>query len=96
MQLLSKDYRYAELVDLIESIGYKHRVGNYYVIRENDGYINISYLYNDDVFFHKIEFHKNFYFTPVWDFTEHFDDFESFHVFITKYHNDLFLKHKIK
>jgi hypothetical protein len=59
--MFSKDWIYDELVDLIESIGYKHRTGNYYVIREYDGYINISY---HDGFIKKqdyitINFYKN-------------------------------------
>lgn len=96
--ILGKDYRYGELVELIESIGYKYRVSNCYVIREDDGYINISYFYERCTFHHKINFHKNFY-SPhpgKYDIQENFDDFESFVDFITDYHSKLFLKHKIE
>ena len=95
---LGKDYRYDELVDLIESIGYKLRCPNYYFIREDDGYINISYNYPPSAFNHRIDFHKNFY-SPhpgKYDISENFDNFEDFYNFITDYHSKLFLKHKIE
>ena len=97
MATLDKDYRYDEVVDLIESIGYKQRVGNYYFIREDDGYINISYGHDKKVYRHLIRFHKNF--SPPYphkDISKNFDNFESFLEFITEYHKPLFMKHKIK
>jgi hypothetical protein len=96
--IIGKEYRYDELVDLIESIGYKQRVENYYVIVEDDGYINISYGQNVN-FKHRINFCKNFYFSNSGKYKEinkFFEDFESFSKFIAEYHSDLFRKHKIK
>ena len=55
--LVDKDYIDPKIVNFITQIGYKQRVGNYYVITEDDGYINISYTsyYNVE----NINFHKN-------------------------------------
>ena len=39
----TKEYIYEEVVRLVKSIGYKQRVKNYYVIDEDDGYINVHY-----------------------------------------------------
>jgi len=97
--IIGNDYRYDELVDLIESIGYEHRTGNYYIIREKDGYINISYEYDKNHIGHRIRFHKNYYFdlkNTYSDITEDFYNLKDFIDFISKYHNDLFLKHKIE
>ena len=86
-----KDYIDPKVVNLITQIGYKHRVGNYYVITEEDGYINISYAsYNN---FENIIFHKNFYSNTYddngfhkKDISEIFDNFLDFKKFISKYH----------
>lgn len=45
----------------VESIGYVHRVADSYVIREDDGYINVSVSpkFNDNPELYR--FHKNFY-----------------------------------
>jgi len=97
--MLGKDFRYDKVVDLIEKIGYKQRVGNYYVIREKDGYINISYGEEWKTKKIIICFHKN-YSEPAYgrreiDISKTFYDFESFSEYISEYHNDLFFKHKL-
>ena len=48
-------------INKVESLGYIHRVDNYYILREFDGYINVSAIpkiTNDITHF---SFHKNFY-----------------------------------
>lgn len=96
-ELFGKNYRYDEVVDLLESIGYKHRVANYYFMREDDGYINISYFYERCRFRHIITFHKNFYMKRCkMPLSVDFDNFESFFEFISDYHSKLFLKQKIE
>lgn len=102
--MFSKDWRYDKLVDLIETIGYRHRTGNYYVIREHDGYINISYHdgYVEEQDYITINFHKNVSHSLAKngykgkEISETFNNFEDFLVFINKYHSDLFRKVKIK
>jgi len=96
---LSKDYIDERVVKLIESIGYKHRVGNSYVIIENDGYINISSYIpsnNEEI----IEFHKNFTRTIggnyVEDIHEEFDNYNDFVKFIENHHKQAFRKIKIE
>lgn len=94
------DFIYKDVIDLISLIGYKHRSGNYFVIQENDGYINISY---DKGIFNKndiinIYFHKNYYYGQGYgkkEVSEKFDNFDDFENFVIKYHNKLFLKHKL-
>lgn len=96
------DINYNEVIDFILEIGYKHRIASYYVIREKDGYINIS---NDELRFSRfdknittyISFHKNFYQGySNKDISKKFYDIETFYKFISEYHNKLFMKHKIK
>lgn len=89
--LVDKDYVDPKIVNFITKIGYKQRVGNYYVIGENDGYINISYTCYDNV--ETITFHKNFYRNvydengyPKKDLYEKFNNFLDFEKFISKYH----------
>lgn len=90
------DFDKNELIELIESIGYTQRVDNYYVIRESNGYINISYPKGDGVFDCKISFHKNVYQGSLGDgVSKDFDDYESFVNFINEYHSKLFLKQKL-
>lgn len=96
-----KKFRYDELVDLIESIGYKHRTSNYYVIREHNGYINISYHmgFIRKQYYITIIFHKNYYHGMGYGKKEPnrtFNDFKTFLEFINKYHNDLFRKVKLE
>jgi len=95
--MLGKDFRYDEVVDLIEKIGYKQRVGNYYIITEDDGYINISYDYYYDNM-RIIYFHKNFYqgILHKKDTSHKFYNFKSFEIFINEYHKDLFKKIKLE
>lgn len=52
----SKIQKYFEKLAL--SFGYSHRVGGYYVIREDDGYINIHREFPSKKIYN---FHKNFY-----------------------------------
>jgi len=101
--MLGKDFRYDEVVDLIEKIGYKQRIGNYYIITEDDGYINISYgeEYNDSKII--ISFHKNHYNRILdkngfykKDISHKFYNFKSFEIFINEYHKDLFKKIKLE
>ena len=95
-----KENEYNKVLDTITKIGYKQRSGTYYVIREKDGYINISH----DKCFHEdspICFFKNFSggnrgADGKTTIDEKFDNLESFTVFINEYHKDLFLKHKMK
>jgi len=101
--MFRKDWRYDKLVDLIESIGYKHRTGNYYMIREHDGYMNISYYEYENNGEIIINFYKNYYHGVIYknglhkqDIDESFTIFETFLKFLNKYHNDLFRKLKIK
>lgn len=57
-----------DFVSIVKVFGYDFRVEDYYVIRESDGYINISYDMDN------FEFHKNFYagkFNPHLDWTEY-------------------------
>ncbi len=97
-ELPNSDYIDNDIINLLKSIGYKHRTGNYWILIEKDGYINVNYKkYNEDDKI--IHFHKNYYFgtTPHYkDISEEFKDFDSFLDFITEYHNDLFFKHKIE
>jgi hypothetical protein len=97
-----KEIDYDKVIEFITKIGYKQRTGTYYVIREEDGYINISC----DKCFHPeapIIFHKNHYQGvinkngfPKKDISHKFSDLESFFEFISEYHNKLLLKNKIK
>ena len=95
-----KEIDYDKALEVITSIGYKQRTGTYYVIREDDGYINISH----DKCFHEdapISFHKNFSggnHSPDGKYILHEDFYtlEDFYDFISDYHNDLFLKHKVE
>jgi hypothetical protein len=96
-----KETEYNKVIDIIIKIGYTQRTGTYYIIREKDGYINIS---NDRFFYEDapIKFHKNHY-QGVYDengfhkkdISHKFYDLESFVEFINEYHKDLFMKHKI-
>lgn len=96
-----KESDYDKVLEVITKIGYKQRTGTYYVIREKDGYINISH----DKCFHEdapISFHKNHYADAFdergfhkKDISHEFNDLESFFDFINDYHKDLFLKLKI-
>ena len=94
---LSKDYIDERVVKLITSIGYKHRVGNCYVIIENDGYINISsYISNNKEI---IEYHKNFtsandhYYD---DIHKEFDNYYDFVKFMENNNKQIFRKLKIE
>jgi hypothetical protein len=63
------------------------------------GYININYCHDKNHPYHKIHFHKNYYFNlkkPYRDISKDFSNIGDFVDFISKYHNDLFLKHKIE
>jgi hypothetical protein len=89
---MGMDYRNEEIINFVESIGYTHRVGNYYVITEIDGYINVSYYrkLNDEP--EKICFYKNFYseyrYRHMKDISEIFDNFDEFVRFMIIYHKD--------
>jgi len=91
-----KESEYNKVIDLITKIGYTQRTGTYYIIREEDGYINIS----NDRFFDEdapIKFHKNHYQgIHKKDISHTFYDLESFIYFINEYHKDKFLKLKLK
>jgi len=100
-----KEIDYDKVIEVITKIGYKHRTNSYYVIREKDGYINIS---RNDFRFgvnqpdDYISFHKNHYqyirdeqgFYKK-DISHKFYTLGEFFDFINDYHKDLFLKHKI-
>jgi len=95
---LSKDYIDERVLKLITSIGYKLRCSNYYVIREDDGYINIS-SYIDKYSNEVICFHKNTYHTepyPRQDLEQEFLNFEDFEKFIESYHQKICRKLKIE
>ena len=95
-----KEIDYDKAIEFITQIGYKQRVETYYAIREDDGYINISH----DKCFHEetpIRFYKNFTngnrgVDGKTTLLRKFDTLEDFYDFISEYHNDLFLKLKIK
>ena len=42
MELPIKNYYNEKIVNILKSIGYKHRVENYYLLREIDGYMNYT------------------------------------------------------
>lgn len=96
-----------ELIGIIESIGYKQRTDTYWIIRENDGYINISFYTKNyfDAFNRKdlvgdidlIEFHKTFYHGVLStdDTSKKFDNADDFLSFINVYHRKLFRRKKI-
>ena len=93
---LEKDYIDERVLKLITSIGYKQRCGNYYIINENDGYINISsYLdYNSNEI---IRFHKNYSnIYPHYDIDQQFLTYEDFEKFIELYHKTICRKLKLK
>lgn len=100
--LENKDYVSPEVVNLITQVGYKQRVGNYYVITEEDGYINISYTSYNNI--EDIVFHKNFYNRQARngngvykkDINKHFNNFLDFEKFIAKYHKKEVRKIKLK
>jgi len=97
-----KEAEYDKVIDIITKIGYTQRTGTYYIIREEDGYINISHdrYFVEDA---PIKFHKNHYQNiydergyPKKDISHSFYDLESFVDFINKYHKELFMKYKIE
>jgi len=91
-----KDYRDERILNVIEPIGYEYRVGNYYVLAEDDGYINIHYYYNDKLY---INFHKNYYHGKNISDAEHnhdFNNYSDFFKFLQSYHKQYFRKIKIK
>jgi len=90
----TKEFIYEPVVKLVESVGYKLRCGNYYVIREFDGYINVSY----DVYGH-IQFHKNHYNKDYEnikrDIHHDFDNYLDFEKFMSVYHRKEVRKIKV-
>ena len=83
-----KDYINDKVLKLITSLGYKHRTSNYYIIRENDGYININ-SYFDGNSNEIIKFHKNMYSTSTYAHDEidlKFSTYNDFEKFIESYH----------
>jgi hypothetical protein len=92
---MGQDYVSKKVVPFITEIGYRLRVPNYYVIDESDGYINISYLMNDEI--EMIQFHKNYYYGSFGknEPTHTFDNFEDFEKFMTTYHKKEIRKIKI-
>ena len=94
----SEDYEDEIILDFIEPIGYKHRVSNYYVIQEIDGYINIYYTITNDGI--HIAFHKNFYNEagkkyPNNTISKTFDNYSEFFKFLESYHTQYFRKQKL-
>lgn len=91
----TKEYIYEPVVKLVKSIGYKQRVGNYYVISEVDGYINVSYD-----FYGYIQFHKNFYHnygnTSKKEIHKDFDNYLDFEKFMSSYHKKEMRKIKVE
>jgi len=84
-----KDYYNEKIINFVNSIGYQHRIGNYYYLVENDGYINISYLMSDGI--EIIQFHKNFIYTGASGYTkkdihQEFYNYTEFVKFISIYH----------
>jgi len=95
---LDKDYIDERVLKLIIPIGYKLRCSNYYIIEENDGYINIS-SYIDEYSTEVICFHKNFYQTEPCthkDLEQQFLKFEDFENFIELYHQKTCRRLKIE
>ena len=91
-----KEIDYKKVIEFITPIGYKQRTGTYYVLGEEDGYINISCdkCFRKDI---PISFHKNHYYPyRKKDIIVDFYTLDEFYTFISEYHNDLFLKHKLK
>lgn len=87
-----------KVVNLLKSIGYTHRIDNYYIIRESDGYINVNYdkVKNGPLV---INFYKNYTtrrIHPTNVIDETFFTYESFVEFIEKYHKQTFRKLKIE
>lgn len=97
---LSEDYEDDIILDFILPIGYKHRVSNYYVIQETDGYINIYYSRTNDGEGIHIAFHKNFYHEAVRKYpnntiSKSFDNYSDFFKFLESYHSQYFRKQKL-
>jgi len=87
-----KKYYNQKIINFIESIGYSHRVCNYYTISEKDGYININininYIVVDNFLY--ITFHKIFYFDEneytKKDLSYVFNKYSDFVKFMSIYH----------
>lgn len=107
--LYSKDYAPNEFKELAKIFGYKQRVDTYYVFKEQDGYINISYEYRGIKFdgspYKEIfTFHKNHYQNVIDSSTGlhkkdiHFDseEFKEFEEWMCKYHLKQGRKYKLK
>jgi predicted double-glycine peptidase len=95
---MGQEYVSLKVVPFIEAIGYRLRVPNYYVINEDDGYINVSYyMYKDKEI---IDFHKNYYYGSFDkknknELSYSFDNFTDFEKFMTTYHKKQIRKIKI-
>jgi hypothetical protein len=96
------DYRNEEIISFVESIGYKHRTGNYYVFTEIDGYINVSYYKLLEQNGEKINFYKNYYSgyykypNVKEDINKTFDNFNDFDKYMSIYHKKEVRKLKMK
>ncbi len=96
MELPIKNYYNEKIVNILKSIGYKHRVKNYYLLREIDGYINIHYYKLNNIEY--IEFHKNYYNVPFTNNTlnKKFNNYNDFIKFLENYHKLKFRNIKLK
>jgi hypothetical protein len=90
---MGMDYRNEKIISFLESIGYTQRVGNYYVIAEIDGYINVNYFKTLSIIDDGqeiINFHKNFYsqnrYAGRKDISETFHNFDDFFRYMLNYH----------
>lgn len=95
---MGQNYRDEKILSVIEPIGYKQRSENYYVIREEDGYVNISYFKNISNITH-INFHKNYYngkYISDAENNNNFDNYVAFFRFLESYHPQYFRKEKLK
>jgi hypothetical protein len=95
MELPNKNYYNEKIINTITSLGYNHRIENYYVKREKDGYINIHYFKLNNKEY--IEFHKNYYNKMYPDNTlnRKFNNYKDFLIFLQKIHKQEFRKIKI-
>jgi len=94
---LGQNYRDEIILSVIEPIGYKQRVENYYIIREYDGYVNIDYFKDINDITH-IRFNKNFYHgaLPTYRDSKRFDNYSNFFKFLEAHHKQYFRTKKLK
>jgi hypothetical protein len=106
--LNKKDYTSDEFKELTNFFNYEHRIGTYYIFREKDGYINISYEYiiNTNGPIEYFLFHKNHYQGIVDNNSLHIEhkkdihfettNFKEFEQWMCEYHKKQGRKYKLK